>query len=250
MLRLLVCTALAASLIACSRSDANEEPRPDRATEIAAALAAGDRPDEHRERDAGRQVAEVIAFSRVAPGERVLDLASGGGYLTRLFSTIVGPAGAVVAQNPPSLVDRIQPALDTVLADRPNVSAMPAAFDALEGAAESYDLVVLSRFYHDVILLGGREAMNAQVFALLKPGGRYFVTDHAAEAGSGERDVDPLHRVDPELVRREVEAAGFVLIDETDALTNPDDDLTTNIFDDAIRGRTSQFAFLFEKPER
>jgi predicted methyltransferase len=90
----------------------------------------------------------------------VLDVASGGGYMTRLLSAMVGPAGHVTAQDPPDLVDQIAPERARLLADRANVSASTAAFDALEGAPGSYDLVVISLFYHDLAIMGVRGAVT------------------------------------------------------------------------------------------
>lgn len=82
----------------------------------------------------------------------------------------------------------------------------------------------------------------------------FGVIDHHAEAGSGERDAldreQGLHRIDAELVRSEVEAAGFVLDAESDLLANPDDTRDWNIFadDGARRDRTDRFVYRFIKP--
>jgi predicted methyltransferase len=91
--------------------------------------------------------------------------------------------------------------------------------------------------------------LDKDVFAALKPGGTYIVIDHVAEAGSGLRDTDTLHRIDPALVKRQVEAAGFEYVDESDVLRNPADDHTLKVFDPTVRGHTDQFAYKFRKPE-
>jgi len=57
-----------------------------------------------------------------------------------------------------------------------------------------------------------------------------------------------LHRIDPALVRKEVEAAGFKYEGETKVLANPADDHTKKVFDPAIRGHTDQFVYKFRKP--
>jgi predicted methyltransferase len=85
---------------------------------------------------------------------------------------------------------------------------------------------------------------------VLKPGGLYVIIDHAAAAGSGTSAANTLHRIDPDAVRREVEAAGFVFEGSSDVLRNPADPRTANVFDPAIRGRTDQFALKFRKPAR
>jgi hypothetical protein len=54
-------------------------------------------------------------------------------------------------------------------------------------------------------------AMDRSVFAALRPGGTYLITDYVAAAGSGTRGTQSLHRIDPEVIKREVTAAGFML---------------------------------------
>ena len=82
----------------------------------------------------------------------------------------------------------------------------------------------------------------------------FGIIDHHAEEGSGDRDaLDPregLHRIDAELVRREVLAAGFEMAGESDLLANPDDTRDWNIFADgaARRDKTDRFVFKFVKP--
>ncbi|MGH8211842.1 MAG: class I SAM-dependent methyltransferase, partial [Rhodanobacteraceae bacterium] len=45
--------------------------------------------------DARRQIAAVMAFTQVKPGDAVLELVPGSGYWTRVFSAIVGTGGHV-----------------------------------------------------------------------------------------------------------------------------------------------------------
>ena len=82
-------------------------------------------------------------------------------------------------------------------------------------APEPVDVVWTSENYHDFKNMGmfntDTNAMNRAVFAALKPGGRYIVTDYVAVAGSGARDTQMLHRIDPALIRSEVTAAGFTM---------------------------------------
>jgi predicted methyltransferase len=86
------------------------------------------------------------------------------------------------------------------------------------------------------------------VYATLKPGGVYMIIDHVAPAGSGTSDTNTLHRIDPAVVRKDVEAAGFKFVGESDALRNPADPHTAVVFDPSIRGHTDQFVYLFRKP--
>jgi predicted methyltransferase len=119
-------------------------------------------------------------------------------------------------------------------------------------APEPVDVVFTSQNYHDYPdkFMGPTDpaVLNAAVFAALKPGGVYIVVDHAAEAGSGMRDTETLHRIDEAVVKQQVLAAGFQYVGESDVLRNPSDDHKRNVFDRAIRGHTDQFAYKFRKP--
>jgi predicted methyltransferase len=87
--------------------------------------------------------------------------------------------------------------------------------------------------------------MDAEIYRALKPGGTFVVVDHV---GAADVDIDKLHRIDPAQVRKEVEAAGFKLVGESDLLRNPADPHTDNVFNPTIRGKTDQFAMKFRKP--
>jgi predicted methyltransferase len=75
-----------------------------------------------------------------------------------------------------------------------------------------------------------------------------LVIDHVAAPGSGLRDTETLHRIDPVQMRREIEAAGFVFEAQSDVLRNAGDDHQRLVFDPAIRGQTDQVVFRFRRP--
>ena len=82
----------------------------------------------------------------------------------------------------------------------------------------------------------------------------FGAVDHHAQAGSGARDaLDPengLHRIDVELVKQEVLAAGFLLDAESRLLRHPEDTRDWNIFidDRTRRDTTDRFVLRFVKP--
>jgi predicted methyltransferase len=119
---------------------------------------------------------------------------------------------------------------------------------------EHVDLVFTAQNYHDYPdkFMGNIDpaVLNKAVFAALKPGGVYLVIDHAAATGSGMRDTDTLHRIDPATVKQQVVAAGFRFAGESRLLANPGDDHARPVFDKTIRGRTDQFIYKFIKPKR
>lgn len=220
---------------------------------IAAAVAAADRPDADRARDADRRPAEVMRFCGVGPGKRVGELMAGRGYYTEMLSAAVGPEGQVYGHNSPFVLDRFAEKPFTELLERlmlDNVTRLDAEPER-PGLPSDLDVVLLIRFYHDFYWQKvDRAAVNRAVFAALAPGGVYCVLDHHAEAGSLDRDVETLHRVDAAMVRQEIEAAGFEWDGESDVLRNTEDDRSWNIFSDqsARRDKTDRFLYLFRKP--
>ena len=222
---------------------------------IKAAVADPARPDADRQRDANRKPGEVLAFAGVKPGDKVNDLLPGGGYFTRLFSKVVGPSGVVYAlvparpANAPPGGPDMAAGVQKIAAD-PQFSNVRVS-DMNKGAPEKVDVAWTSLNYHDMHNRpdANLAAFNKQVFDSLKPGGTYIVIDHAAAKGSGKRDTSALHRVDPELVKSEVTAAGFVFDGESNVLENKQDSHSASSHDASVRGQTDQFVLKFRKPK-
>ena len=220
---------------------------------IAAAVANPNRPQADRDRDALRKPGEVLALAGVKPGEQVLELIPGGGYFTRILSGAVGPKGHVT-EGLPNLTGAPDVAQkgNGVAAD-PNFSNVSEAHFSAADLAKlgPVDLVWTSQNYHDLHLARFKldvVAFDKAVYADLKPGGIFFIEDHAAKDGSGLDAPDKLHRIDEAVVKQEVESAGFKLVGESDILRNPADDRTLLVFNPAIRGHTDQFLLKFQKP--
>jgi predicted methyltransferase len=220
---------------------------------IAAAVANPNRPAADRDRDAARKPAEVLSFAGVKPGEQVLELIPGGGYYTRILSGAVGPKGHVT-EGLPNLTGAADVAQKSngVAAD-PNFSNVTEAKFTTADLAKlgPVDMVWTSQNYHDLHLARFNldvVGFDKAVFAALKPGGIFFIEDHAAKDGSGLDAPDKLHRIDEAVVKQEVESAGFKLVGESDLLRNPADDRTLLVFNPAIRGHTDQFLLKFQKP--
>ena len=261
MKRALIAAAAALALAACNPAAQQETPPPAQiavspdAANIVAAIADARRPDTDRERDASRHPAETLAFAGIEEGDKVGEIFPGGGYFTRLFAVAVGENGRVY---PTIRVDGVAgeyelPVLP-IAAEYSNAVMARTPYDAL-AYPEPLDVIFTAQNYHDMPLtaynLGDRARMNATVFAALKPGGVYVIIDHAANAGAAiETDAETaIHRIDPAVVRAEVEAAGFVFDGESDVLGNAADPHMASVFDPSIRGRTDQFMMRFRKPE-
>lgn len=206
--------------------------------------------------DARRHGPEIAAFAGVKAGDKVIDLIPGGGYWTRTFARIVGPSGHVYgiwpkpyAMESGSDVKRYAAAAGTPAFANVSASTQPATGLA---APEKVDLVFTSQNYHDYPdkFMGSIDpaVLNKAVFDALKPGGIYLIIDHAAAAGSGMRDTDTLHRIDPATVKKQVTDAGFVFEGESKLLANAEDDHSKPVFDKSIRAHTDQFIFKFRRP--
>ena len=132
-----------------------------------------------------------------------------------------------------------------------NVSILSAAAEKFR-VPQSLDVIWTAQNYHDLhdSFMGPANvaAVNRAFFKALKPGGIYLVVDHIAESGSGLRDTESLHRIDPIRLQKEIEAAGFILDAQSDVLRNPLDDHKLPVFDSRVRGQTDQVVYRFRKP--
>ncbi|MGH6910598.1 MAG: class I SAM-dependent methyltransferase [Phenylobacterium sp.] len=231
----------AALLLAAASAQAAKPP-----AHIAAAVADPGRPAGDVYRDDRRKPAETVAFAGVEPGMSIAELIPGNGYYTRILSKAVGPKGHVytVPFSEPRASYSKAIAADPAYANVTLIGGAPLSI----GVPAPVDLVWTSQNYHDI--RQGRALLNKAVFAALKPGGTYFIVDHSAVAGAGQDVLLSLHRIDVDVVKREVLAAGFVLEAESDLLRNPADKRTQMVFDREVNRDTDQFVLKFRKPAK
>jgi predicted methyltransferase len=217
-----------------------------------AAVADKARPEADTKRDDARKPAEMLDFAGVKPGQTVVDLIPGGGYFTRIFSKAVGEKGTVYAVSGPPRPGST-PAQDTIAADAnySNVKSIHAALAGGLSIPTQADLVWTSQNYHDVKNVPNIDmlAFDKAIFNSLKPGGVFIVLDHVANADTANA-TSTVHRIDPAVVKKEVEAAGFKFEGESKVLANPADDHKGRSTDDGpLRGHTDQFIYKFRKPK-
>jgi len=211
-----------------------------------ALVASPDRSDADREADERRKPEQLLAFTGIRAGMKVLDIAAGGGYTTELLARAVGPQGVVYAQNAKprdAFNERMKtPAMKNV------VTVIRPFDDPAPPAAKDLDLITLVLFYHDITYMPvDRAKMNRRFFEVLKPGGRLIIVDHSAKAGAGTSVGKSLHRIEEAALRREVEAAGFKLEAESDFLRDPGDprDVPMREMSNMV---TDRFALKFARP--
>ncbi|HEY4175749.1 MAG TPA: SAM-dependent methyltransferase [Kofleriaceae bacterium] len=222
------------------------------------AIAAADRSIDDRMLDAGRKPGEVLSFFKLAPGQKVGELFAGGGYTSELMARVVGDSGKIWSQNTKEIMDKFAREPWTQRAAKPvmkNVVTVEQPTDTpFPPEAKDLDLVITILNYHDFVWQKVDTAkMNKAVFDALKPGGIYAIVDHSAAKDSGIRDVETLHRIDEEVVKKEVTAAGFTLDGESDVLRRPDDKMDWSTSPHTAgekRGTSDRFTLRFIKPAK
>ncbi|MBV8534060.1 MAG: class I SAM-dependent methyltransferase [Alphaproteobacteria bacterium] len=215
-----------------------------------AIVAAPDRTDADRKTDERRKPDQLLAFTGVRPGMRVLDMGAAAGYSTELMARAVGPSGSVWAQDSTDVPDRAKQAFAARLKSpvMANVSHVEQPFDnPIPPGVRDLDLITFFFFYHDTTYMNvDRAKMDAALFTALKPGGVLVIADHSARVGDGATVGKTFHRIEESTVKREVEAAGFRLVGEGNFMRNPEDPRNTLVFRSPVP--VDEFVLKFEKP--
>ena len=113
---------------------------------------------------------------------------------------------------------------------------------------EPVDVVWTSDNLHDMHNNGGAETLPAAlkgIYASLKHGGVFIVIDHRAAKDAGKDVTSTLHRMDEDIAKQEIEAAGFKLAAESDILKRDGDDRTKKVFEAGEHDQTDQFVLKF-----
>ncbi len=250
MKRLIVFAALA--LLASQPAPAAETP-----AHIAGAIAAPERIEKDRERDARDRPAEVMTFAGIRPGMAIADVFGGGGYWAELLARAVGPDGKVTLVNNVPYLEFAREDLKTRFADDrlPGIARRTIETCDMKLGQGSFDLILIVMSYHDLYYVdeaGGWPAIDSGLFldqlhAALKPGGSLLIVDHAAAAGTGNSVAGEIHRIEEAFAKRDIESHGFTLEKTWDGYRNPADDLSKLVFDPAVRGKTDRFTHLYRR---
>lgn len=214
------------------------------------------RTPEERARDEFRLPAEILEFFRMREDMRVIEILPAGGWYTKILGPLLKERGKLYVTHPPGFYAD----MFARVADLPGLGAVEEIDWGAAGRGsggpfappgrwnvEPVDLVVTFRNYHN-FSPEDRAALNRSVYDALKPGGHYGIVDHT------RRHMEPTNqenrrRVDPVLVIKEVQDAGFVLVDFSDVLARPGDALVHEVAHPEITDRTDRFVLMFRKPE-
>lgn len=211
--------------------------------DYAAILKSTDRPDNERAIDAVRKPHEVMAFYGVKRGDKVADIFAARGYYTAILSQLVGTEGLVYSANQTARAELHERVKKQNLA---NVRVIDGPLDKVALPQDgSLDFVFIHLDYHE-LAPETRVAMNRRILAALKRGGAYGVVDHSAKDGAGDSVAKTFHRIEKNLVIKEVTGVGFRLAKEGTMLSRPDDTRDFSVV--KLRDRSDRFVLAFEKP--
>jgi len=148
-------------------------------------------------RDANEEAQQLARLMRLRPGMVVGDVGAGSGYHTVRLSRVVGPSGAVVAQDVrqdylTDLAKRVQQLKLTnvkIALGEPHDPRLPGA---------SLDAAILVHMYHEI---AEPYAFLYNLVPALKPGARVGIVDL-------DRPT-PQHGTPPDLLRCELAAVGY-----------------------------------------
>ena len=222
---------------------------------IKAAMTGDLRTEADIDRDRNRKPVETLAFFGLEEDMRVLELIPGGGWYTKLLAPVLADEGKLYVAIGTTGVERMQ--ADGKLAKVEIVKVDQGPFARAEGSRRSgttelklnvknIDLTVTFRNLHN-FNAETRRLLNEEVFRVTRSGGLYGVIDHSRrhmQAGNSEN----WRRMDPVLVIKEVEAAGFEFVDYSDLHYRYDDELVYEVGRRSVTGNTDRFTLLFRKP--
>ena len=134
-------------------------------------------------------VANPWQLGRLAPGERVLDLGSGAGTDSLVAAQMVGEQGAVTGIDMTlQMLTKARTAAAEMNAS--NVEFVESEAERLPFAGESFDVVISNGV---IDLIPDKDAVFAELFRVLAPGGRIQVADVTIQnpvSEEGRRNID------------------------------------------------------------
>jgi predicted methyltransferase len=222
---------------------------------LEAAMAADIRSEAETDRDRNRKPVETLEFFGLRDDMRVVELLPGGGWYTKLLAPVLAENGEFyVALGTGRVKERV---LGQTGFEQVEVVAEDARIYRPEGSrhyvlevdglgVDDVDIVFTFRNYHN-FGTEGRAAMNRVVFDALKPGGIYAVVDHTRRHMEGD-SPENRRRMDPVLAIKEIQEAGFELVDFSDLHYRADDELRFEVGRKTVTGNTDRWTLKFRKP--
>ncbi|MBT3889917.1 MAG: methyltransferase domain-containing protein [Planctomycetaceae bacterium] len=153
----------------------------------------------------------VVKSTNVKVGTAIADIGAGTGFFTRLFSAAVGDKGKVYAVDiSPRFIDHIEKHakqdglknIKTVQCEENSVALPPASIDV------AFTCDTYHHFEYPASTL-------ASIHKALRPGGLLVIVDFERIEGKSKAFIMDHVRAGKEVFLREIEAAGFKLLDQS-----------------------------------
>ena len=224
------------------------------ADKIDSAMKSDIRSEADTVRDDNRRPVQTLEFFGLRDDMKVVELLPGGGWYTKILAPTLQENGEFyVALGTGRVKERLGGKAGF---EDMNITAEDAKIWRPEGSrfyslevdglgVSDADIVFTFRNYHNFDA-AGRAAMNKAAYDALKTGGIYAVVDHTRrhmEADSPENR----RRLDPVLAIKEIQQAGFELVDFTDLHYRPDDELRYEVGRKTVTGNTDRWTLKFVK---
>jgi len=225
---------------------------------LMAALKSDVRTDSEKERDRNRRPVSTLDFLGLRDNMKVVELIPGGGWYTKLLAPILKDNGEFYLAYGAGRIEKSLLAnnkdfshVTIVAKDTKMYRKDGAKFYSLENTdlgLKKMDMVLTFRNYHNFDFQG-RKAMNDAAYKALKVGGIYGVVDHTRRHMQAD-DNENRRRIDPVLAIKEIQDAGFKLVDYSTLHYRPDDQLLYEVGRKSVTGNTDRFTFKFVKVKK
>jgi predicted methyltransferase len=213
------------------------------------------RTEKDIKRDANRLPLETLEFFGFRESMKVIELLPGGGWYTKLLAPTLANNGEFfvamgtgrVSKN---LIGKKGMDFLSIINDNANIRKEKGAkfysVDQFELGEKDVDMIFTFRNYHN-FGFEGRKTMNEAAFKALKSGGIYAVVDHTRRHMQ-DLDKENGRRIDPVLAIKEIQDAGFVLVDYSTLHARSADALKYEVGHKDVTGKTDRFTIKFKKP--
>lgn len=175
-----------------------------------------------QQQDIASETQRLVELLKLGPGSTVADVGAGAGDVTAELSKQLGPGARIYSTD---VNEKTLAALRDRVSSRglDNVTVQAGEFESTNLPEACCDAIFVRNVYHH---FGNPAAMNASLLRTLKPGGRFAVIDFPPRDGAtgpvapADRASGASHGVASNAVARELEAAGFRIVEVIPQWTN------------------------------